>query len=320
MAALAQVSPHQVAEAAATLTAQGRRVTGNSLRGLIGQGRPERLAAVWAEQQEEQPVLVPEEPAGPTLPPTIADHLAAAMERQAVDLRGLVAQAWARASDLATSRVQAEVDAARVRVAELEDDNVQGTKNLESADERAAALADELAQTQTNAAQARAETTRVQQAAREQAAADAARLADVERTVAELRNQVAEAALCAQEAGRESSAAKAGAAAAGARATAAEAAVTEARNEQHAAQANTREARTQEQAAREARARADALAEAAVARADAADARAAAAEERASAASREAMNRLAAALAVSQVEKEEGAPEAGPGRQLATAS
>ena len=236
MAALVQVSPDQVAQAAATLTAQGRRVTGNSLRGVIGQGRPERLAAVWAEQQGEQPVLVPEEPAGPTLPPTIADHLAAAMERQAADLRGLVGQAWARASDLATSRVQAEVDAARVRVAELEDDNVQGTKNLDGADERAAALADELAQTQADGAQARAETARVQQAAREQAAADAARLADAERTVAELRNQVAEAALCAQDAGRESSAAKAGAAAAGARATAAEAAVTEARADQHAAE------------------------------------------------------------------------------------
>ena len=92
MPALAQVSAHQVAEAAATLTAQGRRVTGNSLRGVIGHGRPERLAAVWSEQQGEHPVLVPEEPAGPALPPTIADHLAAAMERQAVDLRGLVAR------------------------------------------------------------------------------------------------------------------------------------------------------------------------------------------------------------------------------------
>ena len=320
MPALVQVTTDQVAQAAATLTAQGRRVTGNSLRGVIGQGRPERLAAVWSEQQGQAVQESPPEPDAPALPPAVADHLAEAEARVLADLRGLVVQGWRQASDLAARRVAQEVSDARARVAELEDDAVQGTKNLESADERAAALADELAQTQTNAAQARAETTRVQQAAREQAAADAARLADVERTVAELRNQVAEAALCAQEAGRESSAAQAEAAAAGARATAAEAAVTEARNEQHAAQANTREARTQEQAAREARARADALAEAAVARADAADARAAAAEERASAASREAMNRLAAALAVSQVEKEEGAPEAGPGRQLATAS
>lgn len=285
MPAPVQVSPEQVAQAATTLAAQGKPINGWSLRSIIGKGRPERLRAVWQEQQEsEQPNPTATELEAPALPPIIADHLAEAIERVTADLRGLVGQAWSRAADLAARRVQEEVKGARARVVALEDEVAEAARVLDEADQATAALADERDGARQEADAARRTVAAAGQAARERAAADAARLADAERLVGELRSQVDQAEARAR--GATASAAKADqdAAAAGVRTEAAAAAAGEARQERDAARVEVAAARELAASAREALARAEATAAAAAERAQAADERAHAADDRLAAA------------------------------------
>ncbi len=285
MPAPVQVSPEQVVQAAAALVAQGKATNGWSLRGVIGKGKPERLLAVWQGQQESgQPTPAAAEPEVPVLPPAIADHLAEAVERVAADLRGLVGQAWSRAADLAARRVQEEVEEARARVVALEDEVAEAARVLDETDQAAAALADERDGAREEADAARRATAAAEQTARERAAADAARLADAERLVGELRHQVDLAEARAREASASAAKAQQDAAAAGVQAEAATAVAGEARQERDAARAEAAAARELAAAAREALARAEATAVASAERAQIADERARAADDRLAAA------------------------------------
>jgi len=302
MPAPVTVTTDQVAQAAEQLAGLGKRITGWALRGVIGAGRPDRLEAVWREQKGSQPAPAPPEQDKPALPPAVAEHLAAAEERIAVDLRGLVGQAWRQAADLAARRVQDEVDGARARVAALEDEQAEAARVIEEADWRAAVLQEELDAARGEAGAARMEAARVQQVAREQAAAHDARLADAQRAVEDLRMREEAATRRAAEADEAMSAARADAAGSKAYSDAADSAALEARQERDAARQETaaaredmdtarrqaagalEEARAVAGQAREGQVRAEALAEGATARALAAEGRALAADERMAAA------------------------------------
>lgn len=143
MPAAITVTNEQVSAAAGQLIREGKRITGWTLRAVIGFGRPSRLAAVWDDLHGEAAGKGLPEPEAPVLPPMIADHLAAATERLSAELHDLVGQSWARAAELATKRVQAEVDAARARVSELEDELAQADEVLEKADETEKMLREE---------------------------------------------------------------------------------------------------------------------------------------------------------------------------------
>lgn len=122
------VTSEQVAEAAAKLAEQGKPITGWTLRGVIGSGRPNRLLSVWKGQQGMADNVEPE-PAGedrnglvPDCPPYVlmfAEDWAADMRRY---LDGLTLTMW-RATNTATEQAHHEVTRAlRTRIAELEDE------------------------------------------------------------------------------------------------------------------------------------------------------------------------------------------------------
>ncbi len=139
----ATVTVDKVLHATAQLATHGRRVTGNSLRSVIGQGRPECLLAVWQEQQGQEEVKATPKPEARVLPPAVTDHLAEVEARVLADLPGLVVQGWRQASDLASRwwprrwRTPSPVWASRRTTLS------RAPRNPEAADERATALADE---------------------------------------------------------------------------------------------------------------------------------------------------------------------------------
>lgn len=250
MPAPVTVNAEQVTAAAARLVESGQRVTGWSLRRVIGAGRPERLAAVWQEQQHERAEPAPADEFAQALPPAIAEHLAAETERLSADMAGLVGQAWGRASDLATRRVQAEVDEARARVALLGDEAAEAARVLDKSDEEARVLAEQRDAARAEAEVARIETAQTRQATLEAAAAAGARQEDAERQAAELRALLAEASRRADEAERFAGSFREQTAAAEAHLAAAEQRAADARGERDEARQEARAARTEAQEAR----------------------------------------------------------------------
>lgn len=122
------VTAEQVVEAAATLAEQGKVVTGWTLRGVIGAGRPDRLLAVWREQQGMPDPY--KETRGDTedrgLPPDCPPHVLSLAEDWAVDTRryldGLNLTMWQAAGAAAEQACKAEMDTLRARIAELDDE------------------------------------------------------------------------------------------------------------------------------------------------------------------------------------------------------
>lgn len=131
------VTPQQVSEAAAKLAEQGKAVTGWTLRGVIGSGRPDRLLAVWREQQG-----IPEpEPAKPedeenSLLPDFPPHLVSMADEWAADMRryldGVNVTMWRTANAAAEHKHCAEVDRLRTRVRELEGELDHASYQVES--------------------------------------------------------------------------------------------------------------------------------------------------------------------------------------------
>lgn len=144
MAAPATVHREAVAQAAAQLVAAGEKVTGWRLRRIIGSGNPARLEAVAREQADEAPTRPLPEPAAMVLPPTIADHLAEAEVRMLADLRGLIAQGWERASELAARRMAEEAEIARKRCVDFEAELAEASEVLVECDKRHDVLTNEL--------------------------------------------------------------------------------------------------------------------------------------------------------------------------------
>lgn len=133
MPAVATVSAFEVADAAAELAAQGRPISGGSLRSIIRRGRPDRLLALWRDQQPtpaEQPAVTP----APAVPPSMADALASASGRLTADLAALFGAAWTTAHDLAQSRIAAEAEDARQRIQEMTLERDEALTALDEAD------------------------------------------------------------------------------------------------------------------------------------------------------------------------------------------
>ncbi len=136
MPAHATVSPEQVLEAATILQNDGKRISGWTLRRVIGAGDPARLEAIWREHATATAEIERDaEDGAHALPPSIADHLAAAEARVLANVRGIVSQIWKTASDLAAQRVSQEVADARARVAELEEELAEARSALVIADD-----------------------------------------------------------------------------------------------------------------------------------------------------------------------------------------
>ena len=133
MPAPATVSSETVAFAAAELAAQGRPISGGSLRSIIRRGRPDRLLALWREQQPalaEQPAVAP----APAVPPAMADALAAASSSMTADLATLFSAAWATAHELAQSRIAHEAEDARQRIEAMTVERDEALTALDEAD------------------------------------------------------------------------------------------------------------------------------------------------------------------------------------------
>ncbi len=145
MPAISVITEEQVRAAAEELTTKGKTITGWTLRTIIGSGRADRLAAIW-DSLNVSAHAAPATELTVALPPAVADSLATAEERLTSELRAAFSAAWRAASELSGQRVQAEIGAARARVAELEDDSAEATRLLEIADERYAALSRDLEQ------------------------------------------------------------------------------------------------------------------------------------------------------------------------------
>src|ERR1700693_1034840 len=81
----ATITDEQIRDAAQAIIADGRRVTGYSLRAQLGgRGDPRRLVAVWEQTQQQRnppPSDQPPAAAAPPLPPDLAAHAATLRER-----------------------------------------------------------------------------------------------------------------------------------------------------------------------------------------------------------------------------------------------
>lgn len=272
MPAPATVTPADISGAAATLQAAGEQITGWRLRRVLGRGRPDRLEAIWREQQAEAAPTPAPEPEAPPLPPAISEHLAAAEERALADVRGLVAAAWRLAADLAARRVADEIRDARGRVAVLEAELTEAGRAVEAADERGAMLEQDLGAARQAAASAEAALAEARTEAERAAAAAAARQEAATQEAGRLRDELAAARRTIEEA-------RGAVAAAEARTAAVTRAAEEARAERDAARQEAAQARAEVRNIEGIAAKEGARAEAAERRAAEAEQRAQAAEE-----------------------------------------
>ena len=125
MPAPTTVTAEQVTQAAATLTEQGKPITGWTLRGVIGSGRPNRLLSVWREQQGML-VQEDEQPKADDLmhSETPPEDLLALAGEWSVDIGRIVDRvtriAWTQASALASRFHLEQVCMLRSRVGDLE--------------------------------------------------------------------------------------------------------------------------------------------------------------------------------------------------------
>lgn len=192
MPAHATVSPEQVLEAATILQNDGKRISGWTLRRIIGAGDPARLEAIWREHAAAAAEVERDaEDVAHTLPPSVADHLAAAEARVLANVRGIVSQIWKGASDLAAQRVAQEVSDARARVAELEEELAEARSALAVADDDLSRMTAKYGDAHLKAEMGRGS---VQEAAAARAAAEARAEAAEQRAVAaEARAEAAEA-------------------------------------------------------------------------------------------------------------------------------
>ena len=138
MPAPTTVTPEQVAQAAATLAEQGKPITGWTLRGVIGSGRPDRLLAVWREQKgmpaQDEPE--PEDAEERSLLPDCPPHVLSLAEEWAADMRqyldGVTLTMWRAATLLADQEHRAEVDRLNSRVRDLERELSHAAYQVES--------------------------------------------------------------------------------------------------------------------------------------------------------------------------------------------
>ena len=135
------VTAEQVIQAAATLEEQGKPITGWSLRGVVGAGRPERLLTVWREHQgmlvhDEQPK------ADDILHSECPPEVTALSEQWSGNLASFITHltqtAWGQAYSLASKLYLEQVSMLRSRVGDLE-------RELEYASQQVAATEDHAA-------------------------------------------------------------------------------------------------------------------------------------------------------------------------------
>lgn len=119
MSAQPVVSDQEVVDAARSLAAEGRAVNGFSLRRAIGRGDPGRLGSVWetARQQADAPAVAEVAPVV-VLPQSVAELAGQARQAVSDKVAELAGALWAAAERVASERVRAEVDVARVQIAE----------------------------------------------------------------------------------------------------------------------------------------------------------------------------------------------------------
>ena len=189
MPAPVMVTDEQVAEAAANLSEQGKPITGWTLRGIIGSGRPDRLLAVWRHQQgmpaqdDPEPVDMGEGSPLPACPGhllSMADEWGAEMRRHLDDLNQAM---WLTAHTAAEQVHKSEMNGLHARIAELDGE-------LYSAEEQVGILEDLVAEKYIEADNVRMAAVRKTEAAD---AAVAKAHADVERALVEVARARSEA-------------------------------------------------------------------------------------------------------------------------------
>jgi colicin import membrane protein len=109
----AVVTEEQVLEAARALAGRGKRVTGYTIRQVLGAGDPKRLAAIWAAHEAAHAA-----PSPVVLPAAFEDAATAEAERLTVGVHHLVLSLWQSAERLAEERVQAAVASLQERLEE----------------------------------------------------------------------------------------------------------------------------------------------------------------------------------------------------------
>ena len=189
MPAPTTVTSEQVIQAAAMLAEQGKPITGWTLRGVIGSGRPDRLLAVWREQQglpaydDPDPANMEKRGSAPDCP----RHLLSMAEEWGVEMRRhidvLNRSMWLEAHTAAEEAHKSEVDGLRARVAALDGE-------LYGAEQQVAALEDSVYERYAEAESIRTAAVRKAEAAD---AAIAKAQADVERALAEVARARSEA-------------------------------------------------------------------------------------------------------------------------------
>lgn len=108
------VTDEAIIEAGRAMFAQGRRVTGWTLRGVLNAGNAARLGEVWAAHLAAFPFAEPEAmPPLVLLPAVLEEQASSLRDRLCADLSALVLTTWQTAERTASERVHAEAVAAR---------------------------------------------------------------------------------------------------------------------------------------------------------------------------------------------------------------
>ena len=146
MAAPVLVAEDRIRIALDALMTEGRPITGWGLRRHAGAGSAERLLSVATRMQaasaRDEVQTVPDKT---VLPAMLATYQAEAELRITTEVKDLFGRAWGLASDLSSSRVAGEVEAARARTAAVEADLADATVVVDEGDQQLAASVAQLA-------------------------------------------------------------------------------------------------------------------------------------------------------------------------------
>ena len=172
MPAPVTVTDEDIVMAGRTLAAEGRAVSGWSLRGVIGRGDPVRLDAVWQRMRDVRPAVDAAVPVSVALPPVVEACLVAAQEAVTERMAALAGDLWQAAERLAAERLHRDVDIARMEAADLRMHLNEAHAIVTAADDQVDA-----AEARAEAAEAAAEATRQDASTKVAAARDDLRLA-----------------------------------------------------------------------------------------------------------------------------------------------